>query len=124
MKILMYISGIVGSMFLVFTFIGAAANYPKNYMLLITGGALLVFLYLPLLIYMRLQHRKKIKQIIENYNNKKPADIPVDSKESKMKGWNMNTSPFRKRKSGLTWGGGNVHAANADRGTRRTFMKR
>ncbi|MGB5393659.1 MAG: hypothetical protein WBN16_05385 [Lutimonas sp.] len=31
---------------------------------------------------------------------------------------------FRKQKSGLTWGGGNVHGANAKRGTKKGFLKK
>ena len=31
---------------------------------------------------------------------------------------------FRKQKSGLTWGGGNVHGANAKRGQRKSFLKK
>lgn len=31
---------------------------------------------------------------------------------------------FQKQKSGLTWGGGNVHGANAKRGTKKGFLKK
>jgi len=40
------------------------------------------------------------------------------------KGWGMNNSPFRKRKSGLTWGGGNIHASEASRKTRKSFLRK
>lgn len=41
----------------------------------------------------------------------------------KVKGWDMNTSPFRDRKSGLRWEGGNIKGVNAKRASRRRFLK-
>lgn len=124
MKLLLYISGILGCGTMVFWVIGTAVDFSHNQVLLIIGLSLLGIIYLPALLYTRYMHRKKIRSIIEDYKGKGKDERKVDNTESEMKGWSMNDSPFRSRKSGLSWGGGNVHAANADRGTRRSFLKR
>lgn len=124
MKFLLYVSGILGGSTLIFWVIGSAVDYSYNKVLFIVGVSILGLIYLPLLFYMRYQHRKKIRSIIESYKDKGKDERKMDNKKSDVKGWSMNDSPFRNRKSGLTWGGGNVHAANADRGTRRSFLKR
>jgi hypothetical protein len=52
------------------------------------------------------------------------GDSDVDNKEKKSDEPVVFKSEYRERKSSLRWGGGNVHAANASRGSRRKFMKR
>ena len=67
----------------------------------------------------------KIKRIIYGdgkWKNTKQIEVPHADKENP-KGWGMNNSPFRERKAGLNWGGGNVHAANAKRNKGRGFLK-
>ena len=64
-----------------------------------------------------------MRQIVNDYKTKgEDREISEDS-ESPTVGWGMNNSPFRDRKSGLSWGGGNIHAANATRGRRKSFRK-
>jgi len=46
-----------------------------------------------------------------------------ESSDLKSNGWSMNNSPFRDRKGGLNWGGGNIHAAEASRKSRRSFLR-
>lgn len=123
-KIPLYISGISGGLLLVAWFVGVAIKYPHSTLLLLIGLAILALIYLPLQIVLRVQHRRKIKQIIADHQDREGGEIPGDAEQSGARGWGMNSSPFRRRKSGLSWGGGNIHAANANRGERRTFMKR
>jgi len=61
--------------------------------------------------------------IIESYKGttKNEVEIPKGSKVTK--GWGMNNSPFRDRKSSASWGGGNIKGANVSRGSRRQFLK-
>ena len=47
----------------------------------------------------------------------------ANNKENLPKGWDMNNSPFRARKSNATWGGGNIHGSVAKRGSRKPFLK-
>jgi len=69
-------------------------------------------------------HNQKVKRIIQKHKGfKKEKNISDQKKKPTTKGWGMNDSPFRDRKSGLTWGGGNIKGASAKRGTRRSFLK-
>ena len=84
------------------------------------GILLFILVILPVLIIRDVRHRRKIRKIIQSHRDNKLNIAGEDHlKNKKTKGWGMNNSPFRSRKSGLSWGGGNVHASHADRGTRR-----
>ena len=59
--------------------------------------------------------------------------VPKKSKETDTKKESISTDKkkndveypsFQKQKSGLTWGGGNIHGANAKRGERKGFLKK
>ena len=69
------------------------------------------------------EYNKRIDGIISSYKGKQKKKITDKKSDSKIKGWGMNDSPFRKRKSGLVWGGGNIKGANASRGKKRSFLK-
>lgn len=56
----------------------------------------------------------------EEITQKPKVDSEVKASEDPV----VFKSEYRERKAGLNWGGGNVHAANASRGSRRRFMKR
>ena len=123
MKILIYISGIAG---LVLTLAGMVSElYGKesSAILWISGLILVLGWCLPLLLYSSRKDRKRTDEIIRSYKNRAKKGEHIEHGKSQAKGWSINNSPFRKRKSGLSWGGGNIHAANASRGTRRGFMK-
>jgi hypothetical protein len=79
---------------------------------------LIILIFIPLSIFDKYKHNKKIKSIIKSYSDKPSKHNSISSGRSEIKGWSMNNSPFRKRKSGINWGGGNLHGANASRGTR------
>ncbi len=125
MRILIYISGIAGVMLAITGFISELSGTGPSALLWITGIALLLAFTLPLILYSRVLEQRKIDEIIRNHreNPKKEGSEDRKSEQEKTAGWGMNNSPFRKRKSGLNWGGGNIHAANASRGTRKGFLK-
>ena len=125
MKLLMYISGIAGIMLLVAGFAGFFAMYSYYQIFLFSGILLVLLICLPLFLWDRYRYRKNIDRIIESYKNgEKQGEITQQKEEKPAKtGWSMNNSPFRERKSGLTWGGGNVKGAGASRGTRKSFLK-
>ncbi len=107
--------------------VGIMAEFPNNGGYLVTGLILLAGVFLPLVLVDRRRQQRRIRQIIESYRGKagerKEQEETQPGEQSKAKGWDMNTSPFRERKGGLTWGGGNIKGANATRGTRRSFLK-
>ncbi|MPM17004.1 hypothetical protein SDC9_63386 [bioreactor metagenome] len=123
MKIAIYLSGIAGSLLILTRIIGIIMEFPLNKLFLILGLILLVFVYLPLVIIDKYLHNKKIDRIIDSYKGQDNNTFQKEKGDSKNKGWGMNNSPFRERKSGLTWGGGNIHGVNASRGKRKSFLK-
>jgi|GEM_PF-863392 len=125
MKTWIYITGISGSLLLVFRLIGTLTEFPWNDWLLWSGLIILGLICLPLSFIDRYRHNRKIDEIIQSGKGKYGEKLSVNDKSNNPgpKGWDMNTSPFRERKSGLTWGGGNIKGSNATRGTRRKFMK-
>lgn len=123
MKIAIYLSGIAGSLLVLARIIGIIMEFPLNKLFLILGLILLALVYFPLVIIDKYLHNKKIDRIIDSYKGQDNNTIQKEKGDSKNKGWGMNNSPFRERKSGVTWGGGNIHGANASRGKRKSFLK-
>jgi hypothetical protein len=123
MRIIIYISGIAGILLLVLRTIGIMLEFPLNKVFLISGLVLLLLIFLPLVIIDKYLQNKKIDNIIDSYKGTDTKTIQLKKGETGSKRWGMNNSPFRERKSGLTWGGGNIKGANATRGTRKTFLK-
>ena len=122
MKNMIYVSGIVGGLALVLRGIGIFAEFPFNDLLL-AGGLALTSLALVLILVDRYRDKKQIDRIMDQPVEGRDQDKPSGEEKPESGGWNMNNSPFRERKSGLTWGGGNIKAANASRGKRRKFLK-
>ncbi|MGC9343192.1 MAG: hypothetical protein ACP5E3_10855 [Bacteroidales bacterium] len=122
MKTLIYISGISGIVLIVLRIIGIYSPVFESNVILYTGLALLVFIFIPLLIFENHKQKKKIDEIINNHKPKVNQGELSKNKIKTGKGWSMNNSPFRERRSGLNWGGGNIHAAGAKRGSRRSFL--
>lgn len=123
MKKIIYISGVAGGLLLLFRLLGVFMEFPFNSLFLYSGLVLLVLVCLPLTIADKQSQSKKIEAIIKSYKGKKKKVTELKRGDSKTKGWDMNNSPFRERKSGLTWGGGNIKGANASRGNKRSFLK-
>jgi hypothetical protein len=124
MRILIYISGILGTLLLTLGIVGIYLEYPFSNILLYTGIALFSLVFLPMYIIERILVKRKINRIIREFQEQERKHEMVVESKIDAKGWSMNNSPFRTRKSGLTWNGGNVHAANATRGTRKVLLKR
>jgi len=81
------------------------------------GFALIALINLPLNIWLAFQREKERKREMENYEAGRKKD-----EKDKVK---PNNDPIRydNRKSDLKWGGGNVHASNADRKPRKKFLR-
>ena len=124
MKLTIYISGITGTILLTLRLLGIFLEFSTNDVLLISGLIMLVLVYFPLMIIEKRRHHKKIDGIIKSYEGRQMDEKNATNSANIKGGWGMNDSPFRERKSGLSWGGGNVHAANASRGSRRSFLKK
>ena len=121
MKTIIYISGITGTILLILRIVGIFSPVFQSNLLLYVGGGMFLLVFIPFIIKDKLDREKKIKDIIQSYEGKEPEKTKFKKGSRQIKGWSMNNSPFRKRKSGLNWGGGNVHAANASRGERKSF---
>ncbi|MDN3689338.1 hypothetical protein [Cyclobacterium jeungdonense] len=122
MKRIIYISGILGGLLLIIGLIGMIVPFPFNGLWLLAGVILLVLICIPLMMVDRYRYNKKIDHIIKKCKGQPSKIERLSTEKSKVKRWSMNNSPFRERKSGLTWGGGNVKGANATRGNRRKFL--
>ena len=124
MKIIMYISGITGILLLALKLLGTVMDFQENELMLIGGLILVGAVFFPLLLIDRHRHNKKIDNIIKSYEGREQEVKEITKSGKGSKGWGMNNSPFRERRSGLSWGGGNVKGAEATRGTRRSFLKK
>ncbi len=103
---------------------------------ILIGILLFVVVMLPVLLVREVRQRRKVRRILESHRHRREGESSRKEKEAKSdpgtienqgdtkdpRGWGMNNSPFRSRKSGLTWGGGNIKASEAKRGTRRKFL--
>ena len=123
-RTLVYISGITGGLVVILRTIGIFMEISFNNILLYAGIFLLGFICLPLSMIYQKKQIKKINRIINANKNKNKEKKQIKRTDSKTNGWNMNSSPFRKRKSGLTWGGGNIKGSNAEGNVRRSFLKK
>lgn len=121
-EITAYVSGIAGFLFLILRATGILLNFEFNDFLLVSGLVLLFAVCLPLTLVNKFLNDKKMDEFLKNTSSHTGKAGSETGEESKSKGWGMNDSPYRKRKQGLTWGGGNIKAANAKRGDRRTFL--
>lgn len=124
MRSFIYISGISGGLLLVMRLVGTITDFYYNDVFLISGLVLIVLIFIPLLIIDQYKQNKRIDEIIDSCKGTDKKTIQLEKREAKTKGWSMNNSPYRERRSGLTWEGGNVHGANASRGTRKSFLNR
>ena len=91
---------------------------------ILAGVVLFVVILLPVLIIRETRERKRIRRILRSHRDGEgeKSGGHVEQGSAKHKGWGMNNSPFRTRKSGVSWGGGNIKASEAMRGTRRKFL--
>lgn len=122
-KKIIYISGIAGVLLLVIRLLGIFIALPVKDIIFIAGLILLFVVCFPLLL---IEKNKPYRSAQEEIQIRSASDEKHNNKEKKKtyKSWGMNDSPYRSRKSGLTWGGGNITAANAKRASRRRFLKK
>ncbi len=123
MKTIIYVSGIIGIILLVVRLLGIFLEFPQNDLILLSGIILLGLVCLPSYFIDKYRHEKKMDNVIKPYNGQQKKSQTIQESDSKTKGWGMNNSPFRERRSGMTWGGGNIHGANASRGKRKSFLR-
>lgn len=131
MKTTIYISGFVAAFLLLGWLTALLMGMPGHLLMLAAGSIVFLFVYLPLVMRKRKNHRERMKEIIQNYQNDRDTNSKIklqtdpvqevsgEKTTKKKEGWTMNDSPFRERNAGVTWGGGNIHAANASRGSRK-----
>ncbi len=125
MKTYIYISGFLSAFFFAGWIVAMLMGLPAHLVMLLAGAIILFLVYLPLVIRKRREHLDRMEEIINNYKSgESQEENNPTGKNSQTKGWSMNDSPFRERRSGATWSGGNIHAANVTRGTRRSGKKR
>ena len=124
MKIITNLSGIIGVVLLASGITGMITGFLSHTEYLLGSGLVVLgFVYLPLSIRMIYIQKKKIRQIIQSGYTKNVEDSVSTNTKSKTSSWGMNNSPFRERKSGLIWGGGNIKGSNATRSSRKKFLK-
>ena len=116
---MMTISGII-----LFVFNAAGSIKELPFTVFLIGGVILVIIIIVAVHQMkRFRYNQKIHKIIESYKGSQKKEQKKPESAVVKKGWGMNNSPFRERKSGLTWGGGNIKGSNASRGSRKSFLK-
>lgn len=131
MKTAIYISGFVAAFLLLGWLLALKMGMSRHLVMLASGSFVLFLVYLPLVVRKRNIHRKRMKEIIRQYQENKDTsntsilnhhpgnEVPEKESGHKTSGWSMNNSPFRERNAGATWGGGNIHAANVTRNRRK-----
>ncbi len=122
MKKLIIISGVTGTILLIFRLIGTITDFALNDVLLWCGLFLLLIVFFPLVLVERYKQNKKLDDIIDSYSCKKPQHERIPKGNSVTSGWGMNNSPFRDRKGSASWGGGNIKASNVSRSKRKSFL--
>ena len=123
MRIAIYFSGITGMLLLIIGIPGIFLELQLDAVFLISGFILLLLFFLPLFLIEKYRQHRKIDKIIDSYRETGKHTLRLNRGEKSTEGWGMNNSPFRKRRSGATWGGGNIKGATASRGTRKSFLK-
>ncbi len=123
MKTWIYISGIIGGLLIIIGLSGIFKGLFLYTLILIAGLGMTCFVCFPLYWSEMKRQKKKEKSGIKTHGDDHYDSGGINGETSQAEGWSMNDSPFRERRSGLNWGGGNVHGANASRGTRRKFLK-
>ena len=77
-----------------------------------------------MILFERYKQNRKIDEIIRIYKKTEKEEIGhSNARGKKVKGWSMNNSPFRDRKSGATWSGGNIHGSIPKRGGRKGLFR-
>lgn len=117
-KSYIYITGLFAAAFII-GWLSALYLGSERHWLMAIGVLVFLPVYLYLVFRKRKEHKKRMEKIIREYREK-GEQVPAGMEDgSRGKGWSMNNSPFRDRKAGVEWGGGNIHAAGATRRSRK-----
>jgi hypothetical protein len=121
-KVIFYISGGAGIILLVVRFLGIFLKFPNNDLILFSALAVLGIICLPSYFISSFRNERSLEEPLNPLENEgeKSSETRKGAPKSQ---WGISKSPFRERKSGLTWGGGSVKGANATRGKRRGFLE-
>lgn len=98
-------------------------EFPLNDIFLLTGIILTVVIFIPFYSIDRYFRKRKIKRIIQAFNDHEIKEEQITDRKVETIGLGMNDSVFRTRKAALTSSGGNVHAENAAREPRKVLIK-
>ena len=123
-RLIIYLSGFSGSLLLFYYILGLPADKSYDAIVLIVALALIFFICLPMIFIERYRQNRKLEEIIRKH--KKPEQDGIGHSNQagkKVKGWSMNDSPFRDRRSGATWSGGNIHGSIPKRGGRKGLFR-
>jgi len=119
MRNIAYILGIGGFVCLVLS-LASKATHQTNYLLYFWLGVVLLGICIPVSLWGSYLRKKKIASQLNKYPKKKNP-----SKITRTKTKTSKTFPtFHEQKSGLTWGGGNMHGSIAKRGTKKRFLNK
>ena len=123
-RFVIYISGFTGFLLLAIYFLGLFAEKSYDQMVFISGIVLILLICIPMIFLERRRQNNKIDEIIHQHNKSAKEEIGhSDETGKKVKGWSMNQSPFRERKSGTVWSGGNIHGAVPKRQSRKGLFR-
>ena len=114
-----YFSAILGLAFLAIRFIGLFIEVSNSNLYLFIGTGIILLVTWPLYLIERFRYKRKKASILKKYQGKHLTKNPKDLKKKH----NPDYPSFRQQKSGLSWGGGNIHGSNAKRGSKRGFLK-
>lgn len=122
MKKAIYFSAFSGIFFVLISVFGSKYDLEFIHLLLPLGIGLLLVVAFPLLLIDYFDRSKKINQPknCEPHDKKTRAShSSMPTKKKSIKGY----PTFSQRKSGLEWGGGNIHGSSAKRGSKRGFLR-
>lgn len=119
MKNAIHLSATLGLAFLSLRFIGLFIDLTYNDQFLMIGLGVLLLVTLPLYLTERNRYKKMKESILKSFQKENKKEKNKERKTEQRPDY----PTFRKQKSGLTWGGGNVHGSGAKRGSKRGFLK-
>ena len=122
MKKGIYISAFLAAFFIFISYIGIKLDLYFIHWSLPLGIGLLLIVTLPIYIIDYFDRSKKINREKKYRSLDKKVDHSHASKQTKKK--SIEGYPtFSQRKSGLEWGGGNIHGSIGKRGSKKRFLK-
>jgi len=121
LKKAIYISSFIGISFILASFIGFIFDLNITHLSLPLGLGLLLVVALPLFLIDHSERTKKRKKTLQTHSLHKSLH-PDQTKPVEKR--SVEAYPtFSDRKSGLEWGGGNIHGSIGKRGSRKRFLK-